>query len=130
MVWILTIILLLLKWLRVFGNFNLFGYKNESEFNNIKTENSGTSFQTRLTTAIKLDKQTNLQLQGNYNAPQKTFQNERLAIYAMNFGISRNILNNQGTINLNVQDVFNTEKETYENIWRRFLQRSRDAIYA
>lgn len=59
------------KWLRVFGNFNLFGYKNESEFNNIKTENSGTSFQTRLTTAIKLDKQTNLQLQGNYNAPQK-----------------------------------------------------------
>ena len=98
------------KWLRVFGNFNLFGYKNESEFNNIKTENSGTSFQTRLTTAIKLDKQTNLQLQGNYNAPQKTFQNERLAIYAMNFGISRNILNNQGTINLNVQDVFNTRK--------------------
>ena len=98
------------KWLRVFGNFNLFGYKNESEFNNIKTENSGTSFQTRLTAAIKLDKQTNIQLQGNYNAPQKTFQNERLAMYAMNFGVSRTVLNNQGTINLNVQDVFNTRK--------------------
>ena len=98
------------KWLRVFGNFNLFGYKNESEFNNIKTENSGTSFQTRLTAAIKLDKQTNMQLQGNYNAPQKTFQNERLAMYAMNFGVSRTVLNNQGTINLNVQDVFNTRK--------------------
>ena len=60
----------------------------------------------------------------------KTFQNERLAIYAMNFGISRNILNNQGTINLNVQDVFNTRKRRMRTYGRRFLQRSRDAIYA
>ena len=96
------------KWLRLFGNVNVFGYNNKSDFNNIKTENKGTSFQARLTSAIKIDKQTNMQLQGNYNAPQKTFQNERLALYAMNIGISRNIWNNQATINLNVQDVFNT----------------------
>lgn len=96
------------KWLRLFGNLNAFGYRNQSEFNNIKTDNSGVSFQTRLTTAIKIDKQTNLQLQGNYNAAQKVFQNNRLALYVMSIGLSRNVMNNQGTLNLNVQDVFNT----------------------
>lgn len=96
------------KWLRLFGNLNVFGYKNVSSYKDIQTVNSGTSFQTRLTSAIKIDKQTNLQLQGNYNAPQKVLQNERLGLYVLSAGLSRNVFNNQGTINLNVQDVFNS----------------------
>lgn len=98
------------KWLRLFGNINLFGYKNESEYDNIKTSNSGFASQARLTAGIKLDKTTNMQLSGNYNGPQKTFQNERLAMYAANFGFSKSLMNNQATLNFNVQDIFNTRR--------------------
>lgn len=98
------------KWLRLFGNINLFGYKNDSEYNNIKTSQSGFASQARLTAAIKLDKSTNMQFSGNYNGPQKTFQNERLAMYVANFGFSKNLLENQATLNFNVQDIFNSRR--------------------
>jgi hypothetical protein len=42
-------------------------------------------------------------------------------MYAMNFG-SRTILNNQGTINLNVQDVFNTRKRRMKTYGEDFYR--------
>ncbi|MBP7173841.1 MAG: TonB-dependent receptor [Cloacibacterium sp.] len=98
------------KWLRLFGNFNLFGYNNESSFDGKTTKNEGFSTQIRLTASVKLDKTTNMQLQGNYNGPVKTFQNERLPMYVANFGLNKNIWNNQGTLNLSVQDIFNSRR--------------------
>lgn len=109
------------KWLRLFGNINLFGYRNQSEFNNVKKDNSGFSTQARLTASIKLDKTTNIQLQGNYNGPTNTFQNKRLEMYVANFGLSKNIWSNQGTINFNVQDIFNSR--------RRRVETSNDSFY-
>lgn len=110
------------KWLRLFGNLNVFQYKNESEFRNIKKVNEGTSMQTRLTAAFKLDKTTNMQLQGNYNAGQKNFQNERLAIYSLNFGFSKNIWDNQATINFNVQDIFNSRRRRVKTFSDTFFR--------
>lgn len=49
-------------------------------------------------------------------------QNERLGLYVLSAGFSRNVLNNQGTINLNVQDVFNSRIrriKTYGNDFYR-----------
>ena len=45
---------------------NLFGLQNESEFNNIKPKILERLSKPDLPAAIKLDKQTNMQLQGNY----------------------------------------------------------------
>lgn len=65
-----------------------------------------------------------LNLMGNYNIP-KYFSTQIIAFYqgpivipqgeilptfALNFGLRRNVINNQGTISLNVSDVFNTRR--------------------
>lgn len=65
-----------------------------------------------------------LNLMGNYNIP-KYFSTQIIAFYqgpivvpqgeilptfALNLGLRRNVLNNQGTISLNVSDVFNTRR--------------------
>lgn len=65
-----------------------------------------------------------LNMMGNYNIP-KYFstqviafyqgpivvpQGEILPIFALNLGFRRNVMNNQGTISLNVNDVFNTRR--------------------
>ena len=98
------------KWLRIFGNLNLFGYNNDSSYDDKTIKNKGFSTQARLSASIRLNKTTNMQLQGNYNGPVKTFQNERLEMYVANFGLSKNIWDNQGTLNLNVQDIFNSRR--------------------
>jgi iron complex outermembrane recepter protein len=65
-----------------------------------------------------------LNLMGNYNIP-KYFSTQVIAFYqgpivvpqgeilptfALNLGLRRNVINNQGTISLNVSDVFNTRR--------------------
>ncbi len=65
-----------------------------------------------------------LNMMGNYNIP-KYFstqviafyqgpivvpQGEILPVFALNLGFRRNVMNNQGTISLNVNDVFNTRR--------------------
>lgn len=112
------------KWLRLFGNVNVFGYRNQSEFMGIAKDNSGFSAQARLTASMRLDKTTNMQLQGNYNGPVNTFQNKRLPMYVANFGLSKNIWDNQGTLNFNVQDIFNSRRRRVETFNDNFYQYS------
>lgn len=53
-------------------------------------------------------KTTDLQLRANYEAPQQTPQGLRRAIATLDLALSRDILKNNGTLTLNVIDVFNS----------------------
>jgi hypothetical protein len=63
-------------------------------------------------------KKTDLQLRGNYEAPRLTPQGERKAIAFLDLGISRDVFNNNGTLTLNVSDVFNSRR------WRNITEGS------
>lgn len=97
-------------WLRVYGNVNLFRYKNETNYQNSTVINEGNSLMARLTTAFRINRTLNLQLQGHFRGGQKTYNTERKDSYSLNLGVNKNIWKNTGTISLSVQDVFNTRK--------------------
>lgn len=59
---------------------------------------------------VSFPDQWRFQLSGSYAAPTVSAQGRNLARYFMDFGMSKNVLKNQGTITLSVNDVFNTRR--------------------
>lgn len=99
------------KWLRLMGNFDLFGYTNKGIYfdSNILSEpmSSGLSVRSRITTSFRVDKTFNFQLQSSTEV-QKTPKVPIEDMYAINFGASKTVLKGNGTITFNIQDIFNT----------------------
>jgi iron complex outermembrane recepter protein len=96
------------KWLRIMGNVDLFGYDNSGSYKDFSYEGSGFSSRLRLTTTFRPDKKTSFQVQGFYRGPEKTASVDRQSMYAINFGATRTILDGNGTLAFNIQDIFNT----------------------
>ncbi|MBD3906381.1 TonB dependent receptor [Chryseobacterium sp. Ch-15] len=104
------------KWLKFLGNIDLFGYNTAGVYSGpelagkapMSFEGSGFSTRARLTSTVKLDKTFSFQLQGFYRGAQKTKNQDRNDMYALNFGASKTIWKGDGTISFNIQDIFNT----------------------
>jgi len=64
----------------------------------------------RLTSRFTVSKSTDFQLRSNYEAPQQIPQGTRKAIATLDLSLSRDILQNNGTLTLNVLDVFNSRR--------------------
>lgn len=103
------------KWLKFLGNVDLFGYKTTGIYNDptilnqpMSFEGTGFSTRARLTSTVKLDKTFSFQLQGFYRGAQKTENQNRNDMYALNFGASKTIWKGDGTLSFNIQDIFNT----------------------
>lgn len=86
-------------WWSTTANFNLFASKvtgNESVFN-LNTDFF--SWTSRVSTKIKY-LGYNLQVNASYRAPQDTPQGQSLSFWWLNFGLSKDILDNNGTLTL------------------------------
>ncbi|MEK7257134.1 MAG: outer membrane beta-barrel protein, partial [Bacteroidota bacterium] len=68
---------------------------------------------TRLATRFVFWKNTDLQLRGNYEAKMQTPQGYRKPNYFLDVAISKDILKNNGTLTLNVSDLFNTRRHRF-----------------
>ena len=55
-------------------------------------------------------KKYDFQASWRYRAPRETTQGRRRSQYAVDLGLSRDILRGNGTVTLSVRDVFNTNK--------------------
>ena len=62
---------------------------------------------------MRFERNLDIQTTFYYRAPQKTSQGERLAYYMLNLGISRDILKGNGTLTLNIYDIFDSRKYRY-----------------
>ncbi|TVQ90498.1 MAG: TonB-dependent receptor [Bacteroidetes bacterium] len=62
------------------------------------------------------------QLSANYWGPRVIPQGFIRPVFSMNIGMRRNVFNNQGTISLNISDVFNTRKFSLETNGDSFFQ--------
>lgn len=103
------------KWLKFLGNVDLFGYKTTGIYTDptilsepMSFEGTGFSTRARLTSTFKIDKTFSFQLQGFYRGAQKTENQTRNDMYALNFGASKTIWDGNGTVSFNIQDIFNT----------------------
>lgn len=117
----------LFSWWKVMASVDVFGYKTTGTTTYEVTdkdgakvsrianfEGSGFSNRMRLNSTFKVDKTLSFQLQGFYRGRQKTAFQNRKAMYALNFGASKTVLGGDGTITLNVQDLFNTRNMTVQ----------------
>jgi hypothetical protein len=98
------------RWLRINSSFNFFRFVTEGEFNDVDygAENNSwfARFSSKVTLPGKIDWQTNM----FYRGPSNNAQTEFKGIFSMNLAFSKDIMNDNGTLLLNVQDVFNSRK--------------------
>lgn len=98
------------KWWKLDFNFNFF--HSDIDGSNIVDTYKRTTYSwfTRLTSRFTFANNFDGQIRGNYEAPQKTAQGERKALYYLDLSMSKDILNGRGTLNFNILDVFNTRR--------------------
>jgi ferric enterobactin receptor len=100
----------LYKWWKLDASANLFRAVTNGSNLDASYQSDTYSWFTRLTSRMTVFKSTDFQLRGNYEAPQKTPQGTRQAIATLDASISKDIFRTNGTLVLNVIDVFNSRR--------------------
>jgi outer membrane receptor protein involved in Fe transport len=107
------------KWWKLNSNFNFFYIQTDGDYT--YTDFTGnpvfqdfdyktTSWFTRLTSKVSLPYKIDWQTNMTYNGEQKNNQGSTLGNFSMNLAFSKDVLNDKGTVSLNVSDVFNSRK--------------------
>lgn len=118
------------KWYRVNTNLNFFTSKTEAgsvTFGEIVTsfdQVQATTFSSRLNNNFKIFKVVDAQININYRAPRNTVQGRRFSITSIDIGLSRDILDGNGTLSFNVRDLLNSRKYRGETINPGFYENS------
>ncbi|TVZ52220.1 outer membrane beta-barrel family protein [Dokdonia sp. Hel_I_53] len=98
------------KWLRLNGSFNFFQFKTEGAFNEVDYGAKNTSYFARGSAKVSLPYKIDWQTTAFYRGPSNNAQTETEGLLFLNIAFSKDILNDNGTIGLNVRDVFNSAK--------------------
>jgi outer membrane receptor protein involved in Fe transport len=97
-------------WWKFDMNVNLFYAEIDGRNISSMYNNTTYSWFARQTSRFMLPQGLDVQLRANYEAPQKTAQGKRLALYYLDFSLSKDIFKGNGTLHFNVLDVFNTRR--------------------
>ncbi|GAB4034174.1 TonB-dependent receptor [Spirosoma jeollabukense] len=98
------------KWWKLDGSFNFFRAVTNGSNLDVNYQSDTYSWFTRLISRFTIWQSTDIQLRGNYEAPQQTPQGRRKALATLDLSVSKDVLNNNGTLTLNVLDVFNSRR--------------------
>jgi len=98
------------------GNFNFYN----SQINGIGLDANTTTFSFRQGNYYRDPRWLNAQVSIWYRAPRITTQGRRFGMASVDVGLSRDVMNKNGTLSLNVRDLFNTRKYRGETITPTF----------
>ncbi len=97
-------------WWKFDANVNLF-YAEIDGTNVLDSYNNTTySWFARQTSRFTLPAGFDIQVRSNYEAPQRTAQGRRLALYYLDLSMSKDVFKGNGTVHFNVLDVFNSRR--------------------
>lgn len=103
----------LFKWWKLDMSFNFFRAT-------IDGQNIGTSFKSdtyswlaRQSSRFSLPYKIDFQIRANYEAPQKTPQGTRQAVYFIDLGANKEIFKNKGTLTLSITDLLNSRRNRF-----------------
>ncbi|MEB2784719.1 outer membrane beta-barrel family protein [Algoriphagus persicinus] len=101
------------EWWKIDMNVNFFHANIDGS--NIQADYTATTYSWlfRQTSRFTLNNGLDLQLRANYEARQKTAQGVRKGIFFMDISASKGIIQDRGTVTLNVTDVLNSRKNRY-----------------
>jgi outer membrane receptor protein involved in Fe transport len=104
---------------RTFGEFNFFRFDQKGSFSYLDSNNEQRTFPInadsfswnfRLNTSLRLKDIIDFQINTNYTGRMQNQINDRKPMWIANSGVSKDVLKGNGTIGLNVQDIFNSFK--------------------
>lgn len=97
-------------WLRLNSSFNIFRFDTEGTFNGIDYGAENTSWFARFSSKVSLPAKIDWQTNGFYRGPQQNAQTDTQGIFSLDLAFSKDIMKDNGTISLNVNDLFNSRK--------------------
>ncbi len=95
---------------RFFLNTNLFNSENIGDFQGVNLDRTNLSWSSRLNAKTSLPGKIDFQLQGTYFGPRNTSLVSFRPLLFASGALSKDILNNSGTISIRVRDIFNTQQ--------------------
>ena len=102
----------LAKWLRTNGNVSIFQSDIQGQTRIGELDRSNISLTARLNFQVKMGKNLAIQFSNNYRSPLLTPQGKVSTIYTADLGAKYDALKGKLSINLKVNDIFNTQEQT------------------
>ena len=99
-----------IKWLTLNGSFNFYKFKTEGFFNDVDYGAENTSYFGRFSSKVKLPAKIEWQTNAFYRGPSNNSQTSTDGMLSVDMAVSKDIINDNATISLNVSDFFNTRK--------------------
>lgn len=100
------------KWLSLNGSFNYYIFKTEGFYNGVDYGAESTSYFGRFSSKVKLPAKVEWQTNAFYRGPHKNAQTKSDGMLSVDMAMSKDIINDNGTLALNVSDLFNTRKRS------------------
>ncbi|CAM3466857.1 TonB-dependent receptor [Aequorivita lipolytica] len=98
------------KWLNLNGSFNYFQFRTEGFYNDIDYGAENTSYFGRFSSKVKLPGKIEWQSNAFYRGPSNNSQTETDGILSLDMAISKDIIDDNGTLAFNVSDLLNSRK--------------------
>jgi len=100
------------KWLRINGSVNFFNFSLDGEFNGVDYSQSNNSWFGRFSSKVSLPWKIDWQTNAFYRGASDEVQGRSDGILSINLALSKDFLNDNATISLNVQDLLNSRKRS------------------
>ncbi len=114
----------LFKWWDLRGDLNFYRAITDGNYLGVSYFSDTYSWSNKLTSKWNIKKLVGIQSSFDFNAPQKTTQGEDYARYGLNLGVSVDVLKGNGTINFNINDVFNSRRRRGTSYGENFYSES------
>ena len=101
------------KWLRLDGNITAFNYNQSADGGQYGIDASDISWFGRVGARVKFWKNASLQTRFNYRAPRENIQGLSRAVYTVDFGLSKDFLDNNLTVTISSRDLLNSRIRSY-----------------
>ncbi|PVW13879.1 outer membrane beta-barrel family protein [Marixanthomonas spongiae] len=112
------------KWLRLNGSFNYYNFKSDGSFNGIDYGTENNSWFARGSAKVSLPWKIDWQTNGFYRGPRNNAQTESDGIVFVSLAFSKDIMDDNGTIGLNVSDLLNSRKRNSLTVTDSFISES------
>ncbi|MBU2921382.1 TonB-dependent receptor family protein [Winogradskyella psychrotolerans] len=98
------------KWLRLNSSINFFQFETEGKFNDKDYGAKNTSWFARFSSKVTLPLAIDWQTSAFYRGARQNAQSDTEGIFSLDLAFSKEILNKQATISVNVRDLLNSRK--------------------
>ncbi|WP_452224566.1 TonB-dependent receptor domain-containing protein [Lacinutrix chionoecetis] len=113
------------KWLRLNSSANIYQFKTDGAFNGVDYSTENTSWFARFSSKVTLPLEIDWQTSAFYRGPRQDAQSDTDGIFSLDLAFSKEILNKNATLSVNVRDLLNSRKyqsTTTTNFFERYSE--------